>query len=408
MTEHDSDFYARLPTISSFSDAVHPENHAPLPDGWMVGFTDVVGSTRAIEQGRYKAVNMVGAGAIAAVSNAIGRRPFPFVFGGDGASFAVRPEDAEAASRALQAIAAYSQRDFDLELRVAIAPVASIRAAGGDVCVGRYEAAPDCVYAMFSGGGLTWLGDKAKAGNYLLPPLADGPLPDLSGLTCRWGLAPARHGLILSAIIAPQGTDPRFAALVDELVALASTLENAGSPVSLQALEPGPAAQAIELEALATTWMGLWPARMRSALLYGINYLFWRLRPTAGGRDMNVYMESLATNADFRKFDDVLYLTLDCSPAFATEFEQRLEAAAAYVRYGTFSQRNALLTCFVLSNENIGRPLRENAHRLAHIHFIDGASGGYAMAAKAMKAAPSPSLPRFAGEAADQRPHPEG
>ena len=32
---------------------------------------------------------MVGAGVIAAVANALDRRPFPFVFGGDGASFAV-------------------------------------------------------------------------------------------------------------------------------------------------------------------------------------------------------------------------------------------------------------------------------------------------------------------------------
>jgi hypothetical protein len=385
MADETSDFYARLPTIASFSDAVHPENHTALPDGWIVGFTDVVGSTKAIEQGRYKAVNMVGAGAIAAVSNAIGRRPFPFLFGGDGASFAIRPEDADAASCALQAMAAYSQSDFDLELRVAMAPVEAIRTARADVRVGRYEAAPDCVYAMFSGGGLSWLGDTVKAGTYLLPPAADGARPDLSGLTCRWGLAPARHGLILSAIIAPQGTDPRFGVLVDELIALASTLENAGSPVSMQTLEPGPAAQAIELEALSTTSMDAWPARMRSAALYWFNYIAWRLRPSAGGRDMNVYMESLATNADFRKFDDVLHLTLDCSPAFAAEFERRLAGASDYAKYGTFSQRNALLTCFVLSNDMIGRPVRQSTGRLAHIHFIDGASGGYAMAAKAMK-----------------------
>jgi hypothetical protein len=388
MADATSDFYARLPAIASFSDAVHPENHAPLPDGWVVGFSDVVGSTRAIEQGRYKAVNMVGAGAISAVSNAIGRRPFPFVFGGDGASFAVAPDDAEAASRALQRMAAYSQSDFGLELRVGTASISSIRAAGGDVRVARYEAAPDCVYAMFSGGGLSWLGDQVKAGRFLLERAPDGTLPDLTGLTCRWGLAPAKHGLILSAIIAPQGSDRRFAVLVDEIIALAATLENSGSPVTLQALEPGPAAQAIELEALATTSMGdrRWLARMRAALLYGLNAIFYRLRPTAGGRDMNVYMESLATNADFRKFDDVLHLTLDCSPEFAAAFEQRLAAASDYARYGTFRQRNALLTCFVLSNEMIGRPVKKPANKLAHIHFIDGARGGYAMAAKAMKA----------------------
>ena len=84
-----SDFYESIPIFDEFGEAVRPENYRPLPDDWVVGFSDVVGSTQAVAQGRYKAVNMVGAGAIAAVANALARRPFPFVFGGDGASFAV-------------------------------------------------------------------------------------------------------------------------------------------------------------------------------------------------------------------------------------------------------------------------------------------------------------------------------
>jgi hypothetical protein len=256
-----------------------------------------------------------------------------------------------------------------------------------DVRVVRYEAGPDCVYAMFSGGGLGWFADQVKAGNHLLDPASNGALPDLSGLSCRWGLAPARHGIVLSAVIAPRGSDPRFAALMEEIIALVATLENSGNPVTLDALAPGPAAQAIELEAAAKTATGDWPwmARIKSTLLYALSYLAFQFRLKAGGRDMDVYMESIITNADFRKFDDALYLTLDCSPAFAEDLDRRLEAAAEFARYGTFIQRYALLTCFLLLNDNIGRPLRRKTNSLAHIHFIDGASGGYAMASKAMK-----------------------
>ena len=78
-----------IPILDEFAEAVRPENYRPLPDDWVVGFSDVIGSTEAVANGRYKAVNMVGAGVIAAVANALERRPFPFVFGGDGASFAV-------------------------------------------------------------------------------------------------------------------------------------------------------------------------------------------------------------------------------------------------------------------------------------------------------------------------------
>ena len=94
MTSNAIDYYASLPVFDNFADAVKTKNYRPLPDDWVIGFSDVVGSTQAIAQGRYKAVNMVGAGVIAAVANALGRRPFPFVFGGDGASFAVSPSDA--------------------------------------------------------------------------------------------------------------------------------------------------------------------------------------------------------------------------------------------------------------------------------------------------------------------------
>ena len=63
------DFYEIIPVLDDFADAVRGENYSPLPDDWVVGFADVVGSTKAVADGRYKAVNMVGAGAIAAVAS---------------------------------------------------------------------------------------------------------------------------------------------------------------------------------------------------------------------------------------------------------------------------------------------------------------------------------------------------
>ena len=43
---------------------------------------------------------------------------------------------------------------------------------------------------------------------------------------------------------------------------------------------------------------------------------------------------------DFRKFDDGLRMTLDCSPAFADALEARL-AAAPFVEWGTVRQEGA-------------------------------------------------------------------
>ncbi len=94
-------FYATLPVRRGFRSLMDPARYTPLPDDWMVGIADVVESTKAIAEKRYKAVNMAGAAVIASVTNALGGREFPFVFGGDGASFAVSPRDAETAREAL-------------------------------------------------------------------------------------------------------------------------------------------------------------------------------------------------------------------------------------------------------------------------------------------------------------------
>jgi hypothetical protein len=186
----DVDVYSAIPVIANFAEAVRPENYRPLPDDWMVGFSDVAGSTRAVAEGRYKAVNMIGAGVIAAVSNALGRKAFPFLFGGDGATFAVGPADAAAATEALKAIAVFAREECQFELRVATIRIAEVRAAGRDVRIGRYGASPHCAYAMFAGGGLSWFEGRAKLGEYAPEPAPPGTRPDLSDLSCRWGARP--------------------------------------------------------------------------------------------------------------------------------------------------------------------------------------------------------------------------
>src|SRR5580704_8416810 len=123
-------FYSSIPVFRGFSRLMEPSLYRPLPGDWTVGVADIVESTRAIAAKRYKAVNMAGAAVIASVTNALEGREFPFVFGGDGASFAVAPRDAALAREALAATAAWADGELGLSLRVALVPVAQIRAQG--------------------------------------------------------------------------------------------------------------------------------------------------------------------------------------------------------------------------------------------------------------------------------------
>jgi hypothetical protein len=370
------DFYAELPVIEDFARAVAPEAFRPLPDGWRVGFADVKGSTAAVAAGRYKSVNMIGAGVAAAVSNALHRRPFPFVFGGDGASFAVAPGDAPAAEGALRTMATFAREEFDFDLRVAMIEVAAIRAAGRDVRVARYGPSPNCAYAMFAGGGLSWLEAAAKAGRFALAPAPSGARPDLTGLSCRWGVTPSRNGVILSLIVAPRGEDPRFAPFVAEIVGEVLQMQDGGRPVTVEGIAPGKPGLSIALEAAVLRNGGAsdLSARMRAAFWAGVLRIYYGFDLSFGGFDMKQYKRDLVDNADFRKFDDGLRMTLDCSPAYADRLEAKL-AASPFVEWGTHRQAGAQITCFWPPSSGRG-----------HLHFIDGAGGGYTMAAKEMKA----------------------
>ena len=372
--------YAALPEIAGFARLTEPAAYTPLADGWVLGLADVVRSTEAIAQGRYKAVNTAGAAVVAAVANRLGLGSFPFVFEGDGASFALPGEHAALARDLLARVAAWIRDDLDLRMRVALVPVADLRAAGRDVRVARYAPSLHVSYAMFTGGGLRHAEDLMKQGAYAIEPGPPGSRPDLSGLSCRFAEIGASRGVVLSVIAVPHpaGTPAAFAALVQALLALAESGE-AGRPVPDAGPEPVWPSAGLELEARATRAgsESLAVARTRVVLRALAAFLIFKAGRRVGGFDPARYRRQLVENTDFRKFDDGLRMTLDCTPALADRIEALLAAAEAegVARAGTHRQTSALMTCYVPSPMQGG-----------HIHFVDGATGGYAAAARALKA----------------------
>ncbi len=86
-----NDFYAELPAFPKFGEVTGDRPFRTLPADWKIIVADIEGSTAAIEAGRYKDVNTIGAAAVAAAQNAMDKRDFPFVFGGDGATLVIPP-----------------------------------------------------------------------------------------------------------------------------------------------------------------------------------------------------------------------------------------------------------------------------------------------------------------------------
>jgi hypothetical protein len=346
----------------------------------VVGVADVVQSTKAIAENRYKAVNMAGAAVIVAITNALDDRDFPFVFGGDGASFAVSAADAATARQALAETATWVGEDLDLTLRIGMVPVADIRAHGHDVRVARYAPSENISIAMFAGGGIAWADAAMKRGEIAVPPAPPGAHPDLSGLSCRYEEIPASRGLVLSLVASPaEGASPdAFRAAIAHIATIVERTPEAGRPVPGQKLRLTWPPKGADLEARASRRPGE-SIRVRKIKVLAWTlfvFLIMRFGIRVGGFIPAKYTRELIDNSDFRKFDDSLRMVLDCTPELADEIERHLADCAArnIVRYGTHRQAAAMMTCFTPS------PMNPN-----HVHFIDGAQGGYAIAASALK-----------------------
>src|SRR5438105_3869370 len=112
-----SDFYKNISAFVNIPNILNSDNYQKLPVDWFIVITDIRGSTKAIEAGRYKDVNIVGVSAIIAAKNICGDVDIPFIFGGDGATIFVPPQKIEDVKRALSTTKRKARDDFKLELR---------------------------------------------------------------------------------------------------------------------------------------------------------------------------------------------------------------------------------------------------------------------------------------------------
>jgi hypothetical protein len=213
-----------------------------------------------------------------------------------------------------------------------------------------------------------------------VPAAPPGTRPDLSGLSCRFEEIAASRGLILSLLVTPaaDSSPEAFRNVVEAIIRLMERSPDASGPVPKEPPRLRWPPKGLDLEARAQRRPDE-SLRVRKAKLLVwtlLSFLILRLGIRVGGFSPKKYLKELVENSDFRKFDDTLRMVIDCTPALADEIERQLSQAAANgtVRFGLHRQDRAMMTCFTPS------PINAN-----HVHFIDGALGGYTSAATALK-----------------------
>lgn len=383
-TLNDEAFFATLPEVSEFADLTLASSYRPAPASWSVVVTDVRGSTRAIEAGRYRDVNAVGAASIVAMRNALPELEIPYVFGGDGATLLVPDKVRPAAAVALRGVSALARDAFSLDLRVGIVPMADLLAAGHAIGVARYRASSSVRFAMFTGTGTSAaerLVKDADAGPRYA--VGDGEArANFDGFECRWQPVRSQRGRVVSLLVAAVAGDQdgRARTYRDVLSTLDGLCDpEATRPVSIRGLRLGTLFSDYSTEGRVRSGRSEGKAYARACRhareKAAVGRLLLGLGARAGEFDGRAYRQELIRNTDFRKFDDVLRMVLDLSRSEIDGFVAFLEAQRQIDRlvYGVHEADSALVTCFVRSYAG------------DHVHFVDGADGGYALAAKQLK-----------------------
>ena len=201
----------------------------------------------------------------------------------------------------------------------------------------------------------------------------------MSGLSCRFEEIPSTRGLILSVLVVPaKGADPlMFRGAIEDIIDLVERSPDAGRPVPLGGPEIRFPPKGMEFEVRAARGGSL---LRRRSVVFATSlwaYVVIRFGITVGNFVPKTYLQQVVENSDFRKYDDGLRMILDCTEELERALAELLAKAASerIVRYGLHRQDAAMMTCFTPS-----------AVRSDHVHFIDGARGGYASAATALKA----------------------
>lgn len=376
-------FYECLSSLENFIDLANPDYYINVPDDWYAVVTDVTGSTTAIESGRYKEVNFLGASSIIAVLNALHPLDIPFVFGGDGASMLIPPVALERARDALIGLRYLAHRSFGMDLRVGVVPMALIQQKH-ILKIAKVKITPQYAQASFLGGGITYATDLIKQNAaYRFDTLDEKAVVDLTGMECRWQEVSSFHGNTLSLIVAAmphsnQSDEQIYCAVLKTIQQIYGG-EKIYHPVSESALQLtfNPRKLWTEVKARAN------PPYFMIRLMYLLKLLVgnfcgsfvmqWGLN--IAGVDWSSYKKSVALASDYQKIDDVLRMVIAGTPAQTEQLENYLahRLQAGELVYGIHISNRALLTCLISSRND------------RHIHLVDAADGGYALAAKQLK-----------------------
>lgn len=379
-------FYSDLPVLDSFFEISDTSHYQSLPNDWYVGVTDIVNSSKAIDEQKYKWVNILGASPIIGLMNESQKADIPFSFGGDGCSVCFPPEYLETVKKVFSASKKTGKEAYNMDLRAGIYPISVIREKGFDVHVARFKVSEFYNQAVFIGNGLTVAEGLLKSEPESEYVIKDSDINDLevdfSGLECRWQEVKKEGMSVYSILVQANELHNDPVELYNSV--LTKMRESFGfddktNPVIAESLKmtlsPDKLSGETKFRTAGQSWFKRFIYLLEVQFRTILGKFFMNYDKKTSETDWSYYKPDMVANNDHRKFDDMLRLVISSGDDQIEKFTSFLEELYqdSKLAYGIHKSDGALITCMVFA-----------WHR-QHLHFVDGSKGGYIKASRDLK-----------------------
>lgn len=347
-----------------------------VPADWHIIITDIKGSTIAVNSGQHENVNFVATGSIVSVLNIAFKHNItvPFFFGGDGATFIVPGPIVDPEMQALVLYKENTHKNFDLELRTGIVPVAKVYEQGYKLCISKYCTSGNFTIPIILGNGLSYAEKviKGREGESFDYMAQEGEL-DLTGMQCRWDKIPPPENTdeVVSLLVVAREEDKqaevfkKVICYIDEIygnaekrqpisvpkLKLKSTFDRLGREMKIKLGK-------VKVVELLKEWL---------VMLYG--YVYFN---TKKGKH---YLNRLVEMSDTLVIDGKINTVISGTSAQRKKLQDVLTKLEndGELYFGFHVSRESVMSCYVRDLED------------GHIHFVDGSEGGYTKAAGFIK-----------------------
>ncbi|MBP9827821.1 DUF3095 family protein [Patescibacteria group bacterium] len=383
---NDKVFYSKLQArhVSLQEILKNPSWFQDVPADWWVIVTDIQGSTKAMEAGRGKDIGTIAGSCVIACLNIAKQLKIdvPFFYGGDGATFIVPGACVEQMVAALKDLRMNVAKTYGLPLRVGAVQVQKIYDQGVQLRLAKWSVAPGYLQAVALGNGLPMADKliKAERGDKGDDMPAMGKV-DLEGLMCRWNAIDPKEPreevvcVILEATeVAKQGEV--YAKVIDLIDDIYGSYHDR-HPVQKQMMTP------------AVSWPGiarrekLGSGRRLSLRMFDeaaramMHAVIFRFGLRIGSFEPAEYLRQLMLATDTLHVGGTMHTIISGTAEQRRKLREALDTLEVdkEILYGLAACPSSVMTCYVQRLDEGG-----------HMHFVDGAGGGYTLASREWKA----------------------